>query len=373
MRHRRSLVSPVMHTGGGRSTDGILPHFMGIGAAKSGTTWLALMLRHHPDTWLPPFKELHYFCERFGAPRWDLARKLFSSEPWYETWRHQARSRLRAHRTGRARGDFGWDLRYFLRRPGDSWYADLFREGRGKLVGEITPCYATLPPGIVAHISRLVPDLKIVFFLRNPVERAWSEEVMFFTKASDTFFAKEGPDSFRDIPDDDLMRHARREQPMARSTYSHTIRTWTSYFPPEQIFIGYMEDVSFHPRELLHRLFGHLGLADRPLGVNVEKKVYEGKASVVPMKFVRALSEMYLEELERLDGLLGGYASLWYEVARVALDSGPTEEDLVYPYWDSPRWCPPALRTKLTSLGCQSGRLDFLGHFEPPVAVPEDP
>ena len=35
--------------------------FLGIGAARSGTTWLHENLRHHPQVWVPPAKELHYF------------------------------------------------------------------------------------------------------------------------------------------------------------------------------------------------------------------------------------------------------------------------------------------------------------------------
>jgi hypothetical protein len=38
-----------------------LPHFLGIGAQKSATSWLDRCLRAHPGLWLPPIKELHYF------------------------------------------------------------------------------------------------------------------------------------------------------------------------------------------------------------------------------------------------------------------------------------------------------------------------
>ena len=35
--------------------------FVGVGAARSGTTWLARCLAEHPQVWVPPVKELHYF------------------------------------------------------------------------------------------------------------------------------------------------------------------------------------------------------------------------------------------------------------------------------------------------------------------------
>ncbi len=36
------------------------PDFLGIGAQKSGTTWLHDKLWRHPQVWLPPIKELHH-------------------------------------------------------------------------------------------------------------------------------------------------------------------------------------------------------------------------------------------------------------------------------------------------------------------------
>ncbi len=39
------------------------PDFLCVGAQKAGTTWLYQQLDSHPDFWMPPIKELHYFDE----------------------------------------------------------------------------------------------------------------------------------------------------------------------------------------------------------------------------------------------------------------------------------------------------------------------
>ena len=44
------------------------PDFLCIGAQKAGTGWLYEQLREHPDFWMPPLKELHYF-DRLGRAR----------------------------------------------------------------------------------------------------------------------------------------------------------------------------------------------------------------------------------------------------------------------------------------------------------------
>ena len=42
----------------------MFPDFLCIGAQRSGTTWLYQNLRRHPEIWMPPAKEIHYFDER---------------------------------------------------------------------------------------------------------------------------------------------------------------------------------------------------------------------------------------------------------------------------------------------------------------------
>src|SRR3954466_10680627 len=45
------------------------PDFLCIGAQKGGTGWLYEQLRFHPDFWMPPLKELHYFDRQWRSPR----------------------------------------------------------------------------------------------------------------------------------------------------------------------------------------------------------------------------------------------------------------------------------------------------------------
>src|ERR1700755_1134451 len=45
----------------GSGANGARPDFLCVGVHKGGTTWLYQQLDSHPDFWMPPFKELHYF------------------------------------------------------------------------------------------------------------------------------------------------------------------------------------------------------------------------------------------------------------------------------------------------------------------------
>lgn len=109
------------------------PDFLGIGAQKSGTTWLYKNLIKHPQLYLPETKEIHYF-------------------DWY-----------------------------FYKSI--NWYCQYFKSAKKtQVTGEINPCYSTLSEKKIKLIHKMNPKLKIILLLRNPIDRAWSQAVMNLVK-----------------------------------------------------------------------------------------------------------------------------------------------------------------------------------------------
>ena len=55
------------------------PHFLGIGAARTGTTWLSHCLSKHSQVYIPPIKEFAYFGGY--AQFWlDVASELYHTD-----------------------------------------------------------------------------------------------------------------------------------------------------------------------------------------------------------------------------------------------------------------------------------------------------
>src|SRR5215472_17512260 len=79
-------ASNGQHKNGNHSGyNGARPDFLCVGAHKGGTTWLYQQLDSHPDFWMPPLKELHYFDQlskdqRSSSERWsnERARRLLA-------------------------------------------------------------------------------------------------------------------------------------------------------------------------------------------------------------------------------------------------------------------------------------------------------
>ena len=45
-----------------------LPEFIYIGGPRCGSTWLAAVLSDHPNIYIPPSKEIHFFNDRMPYP-----------------------------------------------------------------------------------------------------------------------------------------------------------------------------------------------------------------------------------------------------------------------------------------------------------------
>ena len=146
-------------------------YFVCIGAQKSGTTWLARVLQDHPELFLTPVKEIHYFdhiqgiTEHLGASKRRSRYRKYHQRMWTQ-WTQFSRHRQQ----------WAWYRDYMSSPIDDAWYTRLFtHRGSARFAGEVTPEYAILGPKGLAHIRRLAPEARVLFIMRNPVERTWSQ------------------------------------------------------------------------------------------------------------------------------------------------------------------------------------------------------
>ena len=136
----------------GSHADGARPDFLCIGAHKGGTTWLYQQLDSHPDFWMPPFKELHYFDQLASVQR--------ASSP-----------RCRDERDLR----FLESIKNLSAKPYIDLenYARLFEPKGSLLSGDISPNYSTLSNGVIRRVVGYFSNLKVIFLARDTVESVW--------------------------------------------------------------------------------------------------------------------------------------------------------------------------------------------------------
>jgi hypothetical protein len=324
----------------------MLPHFLGIGAQKAGTSWLYQVLRAHPGVWLPPVKEVHYFEQNPTGPK-TFRQRLIGRQADNLRWRRHLRRRrrktisalvflgsggrvvwgsgrrgidnawwqarlaeLRRH-PAQVAADFVWDLNYFCRRRTDAWYTSLFEPGRGRVAGEITPAYAALNEQRVAHVRALLPHAKIIFIMRNPIERTWSAARMAWRHGG------------LEIDDEGrLMEYAQLERVVLRSDYLRTLAIWEHHYPSSQIFLAFSEELRGCPEDLLLRLYRFLGVeaSTRHIPSYARQHVNAGTPRELPRRFARELARQYYPQLKALHARFGGYTTQWLRSAETILN-----------------------------------------------------
>jgi len=166
------------------------PDFLILGAQKAGTTWLADVLRQHPDIYLPPEKELHFFNKRKAYAR---------GIEWYESHFDDTA----ASRRGEATPNYLWT---------SSNHREIEASSRVKDI-----------PGTV---HQHYPDLQFFVLLRDPVQRAISA---YRTLVRGGYLSPQVP-----------FREAIHQQGIVSMGFYEThIRRWMEYYPAEnfQFFV----------------------------------------------------------------------------------------------------------------------------------------
>lgn len=297
-------------------SDPHFPHFIGIGAARAGTTWLSHQLGQHPDIWMPRIKELHYFTRshKYEGPSQledaNFLRRLFSRKGQYWKYRHIMFRAIGSNILRPSIKKLSWDMNYLLRTPNDRWYASLFSQGEGKVTGEITPRYSMLDGQDISKLKALMPGVKIFFVMRDPVERAWS-----LIK----YHEKRGGEPLTERPYAELKALAFADVILQQSDYESILTRWRGVFPRDQFLEIFFDEIREEPDELLRRIQNFLGV--RPFGSSISDK---GRTAKVNPSFSKPMPEPLREELvrhfrpmvERLAAAEGGYFAEWLKSYR---------------------------------------------------------
>jgi hypothetical protein len=199
-----------------------------IGAQRSGTTSIFNYLVQHPDVLPPLGKELHYF---------DL---------------HYARG------VNYYRGRFPYSHRL----------------GRGALTVDATPYYLAHPLA-PERAARLLPQVKLIAMLRNPVERALSHyqhelrggrEKLSFVDAIDKEPERLAGEEerIRNEPGYYSWNHHRYSY-LRRGLYLEQLRQWLQHFPRSQLLVLQSEQLFREPAATMATVHAFLGLRDHRL------------------------------------------------------------------------------------------------------------
>ena len=174
-----------------------LPNLLIVGAAKAGTTSLHRYLSFHPQIFMSKRKELNFF----DGLRWN---------------------------------------------KGLDWYKSQFDDSYG-VNGEASPRYSGHPdlPGVPQRIKQILGAPKLIYLVRDPVERILSHHTQSVTT----------PRSFNV---NDL--EGSRAFYIHRSFYFMQLTEYLKIFPRDSILVIANERLSRRPKEILPQIFRFIGV-----------------------------------------------------------------------------------------------------------------
>lgn len=286
------------------------PDFIGIGMERAGTSWLFYMLASHPEIWVPPIKELHYFDSLESSENWRFGPHL----------RMRARAKLAPFmKTPQDRPQYfknsyseylAWDFSYFMGKPSHEWYRGLFgqRFTKSRICGEITAAYSTLSVNAVSDLARDFSDTKILLSLRDPVERTVSGLLHHVRGV----WKKD----LSNVSETELLAWVRDPRTQERSNAAEILKRWQDHIRPENLVLIDFAQIAADPENLIARLYKALGVdnAYRPPENLMREKIFSFRkdSDQLPPAVMDAITDLYGTERDHLAGLLkrpeNGYA-----------------------------------------------------------------
>jgi hypothetical protein len=218
------------------------PNFFIVGAAKAGTTSLYSYLYYHPEVFLCPIKEPHFFSTDIRS---DLFSKGYKKRTHLNIDAYLKRETLpRLHIA-------------FVEK--ESQYLQLFRDAKEKkAIGECSTGYL-YSKNAARNIASFNPESKIIMILRQPVERAFSHYLMDLRQGlevdGNTFVEAFEKDSAK-LKKEWGTSHLYRELGM----YHAQVARYFEYFPKKNIKIFLFEDLLGDPRRVVRDICSFLGI-----------------------------------------------------------------------------------------------------------------
>lgn len=220
------------------------PQFICIGAQKAGTTWLYRNLKKHPQISLRQ-KEYHFYDKFYDQP-------------------------IEA-------------------------YSAFFKTNKNRVAGDITPSYCLIPDERIQLMHKVNPNARIIFMMRNPIDRAWSGLLMRFFKAEES--------EHKVLNEKVMLNYLRKSQVAQRGFYTDSIDRFSKAFGHNQVRVFDFDRIALNPYDLLKDIFEFIGVDDTIPAekFSLDKVIHERKKDLeMPATVREELVNLYKREIDNL-------------------------------------------------------------------------
>ena len=234
-------------------TQNLFPDFLCIGGQKCGTSWFYKKLKKTPNIYIPDNRYIHYFDRNLNKPL--------------------------------------------------NWYLDHFKKGKNLCKGEVIPGYGIISNRRIKFIHNLNSDLKIIFIMRDPIERAWSHARMHF---------KDHGRDLKNVSDKEYINHFDSVLSQKKGDYKTIIDNWKTIFPNKNFHIIFNEDIASQPNKVLQDAISFLNIDNYSEENNKVEIVNRGNSYEMSNICYRHLKKIYKSKIYKLTQEYEVYPRKWY-------------------------------------------------------------
>lgn len=207
----------------------VRPTFIIAGERRCGTTSLYRWLQRHPEIFLHPHRDMGYFIED----------ELLGGRAWIDGEADAA----------------AWEATHSA-----AEYGQRFAAAEGyRAVGEKSADLLFWRP---AHprIARLVPEVKLIITLRNPVDRAWSHYWNEVGKGREPLSFEEALDAEEERAKGSAWARNHLSY-LQRGFYEQSLTALYTHIAPERVLVQTLEHNRQAPQESLRQIYRFLGVS----------------------------------------------------------------------------------------------------------------
>lgn len=240
--------------------------FLIMGFQKSGTTALTYFLMQHPDIFIPSDKEIHFFD---NDDFFETAGGLVDYHEYHQNFEPASESKLR---------------------------------------GEATPIYAYWKPS-APRIRQYNPHIKMIFLLRNPIDRAYSHYMLQRAMRREHLSFSWALRLERLLRLRDFPRQSRERSYVDRGFYTRQIRRLLRYFSRSQMLFIKTDDLRNDHSRTLDRVFDFLGV--RRIASIEPANINANEYAPMSARDRAYLARRFRNEIRQLEEFLGWDCSDW--------------------------------------------------------------
>ena len=247
----------------------VLPDFIIIGSMKCGTTSLYYDICEHPCVSAAAYDEIGFFDSNFHL-------------------------------------GLNWYRSMF---PTKGQIDDVRRKEGVAITGEDTPFYFWNPIA-AKRIQKILPNIKLIIILRNPIDRAYSEYQDLVSRESnspsfETFIENEINTRKKGIiiTEENFEIFNQNDSYLLKGIYVDQLKIWTKLFPKEQIITLSTESLNSEPTASMESVFQYLNLPDYKIKNTQHQK--QKKYTPMDSQTRKLLIEFFKPHNERLFKFIG--------------------------------------------------------------------